>query len=226
MRIRRDLHPGLFTLVLLFEFASAHIDMLAIISLNIPSYIYAFFWVPFSILTSVTLTGVDFWQYYFIVDNLTLLGLLSVISVCFVNDSLILYWVGYAIFVFLNNRHFRIILNAMKWSRPKVVIYKLIKIWVVAFFFLDKILIIQFDYVFSYGQMSSGGSNLSNYAIAQLIACGMFVVFTIIYRSYFVFAISYQDGTLNAEWNYQIREGDDVSGQMEANKTKVELTMA
>jgi hypothetical protein len=114
----------------------------------------------------------------------------------------------------------------MKWSRPKVVIYKLIKIWVVAFFFLDKILIIQFDYVFSYGQMSSGGSNLSNYAIAQLIACGMFVVFTIIYRSYFVFAISYQDGTLNAEWNYQIREGDDVSGQMEANKTKVELTMA
>jgi hypothetical protein len=198
--------------------------MLAIISLNIPSYIYAFFWVPFSILTSVTLTGVDFWQYYFIVDNLTLLGLLSVISVCFVSDSLI-YSIGYVIFVFLNNGHFRIILNAMKWSRPKVVIYKLIKIWVVAFFFLDKMCIILAGYVF--GQMySNGGNNLTSDDIAQLIGFGMFVVFTIIYRSYFVFAISYQDGTLNAEWNYQIREGDDVSGQSEANKSKVELTIA
>jgi len=113
----------------------------------------------------------------------------------------------------------------MKWSRPKVVIYKLIKIWVVAFFFLDKMCIILAGYVF--GQMySNGGNNLTSVDIAQLIGFGMFVVFTIIYRSYFVFAISYQDGTLNAEWNYQIREGDDVSGQSEANKSKVELTMA
>jgi len=122
----------------------------------------------------------------------------------------------------------------MKWSRPKVVIYKLIKIWVVAFFFLDKlILITQFVDVnssggasYSDGKLIGGGAQLSVYAIDQLIGCGMFVVFTIIYRSYFVFAISYQDGTLNAEWNYQIREGDDVSGQSETNKSKVELTMA
>ncbi len=217
MRMRKELHPGLFALVLLFEFTSAHIDMFALYSLSVPTYIYGFFWLPFSILTSVMLTGSLLWRYYLILDNLTLLGLLSLFSIYFMNDSP-LYWMGYAIFVFFTNGNFRIILNVMKWSSPMVVIYKLIKIYVVSFFFIDK-----FAVLYSVWYI---GNAPTLWSIGNLLAGGMFVVFTTLYRSCFVFAMSSQDGTLNAEWNYQIGESDNIQTQADPNKSKIELTIS
>jgi hypothetical protein len=125
---------------------------------------------------------------------------------------------GYAIFVFFTNGNFRIILNVMKWSSPMVVIYKLIKIYVVSFFFIDK-----FAVLYSVWYI---GNAPTLWSIGNLLAGGMFVVFTTLYRSCFVFAMSSQDGTLNAEWNYQIGESDNIQTQADPNKSKIELTIS
>ncbi len=222
MRLRKDLHIGLFFLILLFEFWNAILPVFDIFFQNITSLMYGFPWFVFSIVTSLILKESHCWKYYFILDDLTLLGLLSFAAYIFnANDNVVrpIYCLFYGVLVFLSNGHFRILLAGMKWTGPKVVIYKLIKLINVFFFLMWGWAYYSPYYVFE----SSRGIPLTFEGI-------LYVIITLMYRSYFFFAISRQDGTRDAEWHYRIEESDEVHVQGNShsgtNKNKIEMTIA